>query len=175
MGESDDVDPLQADPALAVAAERTDGQGARSDEDTVMKRTINEKARKLGSRRGNAMVESALSFLVLMFILIGIIEFGMGIYTYNYVSYAAREGTRYAATRGTQSGYAASEDAVRDWVRRHAMALDSSQVNVITSWSGSKNPGTNVTVRVTYPITPAVGLFLGAIDVWSESTMPIAQ
>jgi Flp pilus assembly protein TadG len=140
-----------------------------------MRRNDQENERRLGSRKGNAMVESGLCFAALMFIFIAIIEFGMGVYTYNFVSYAAREGSRYAASRGAQSTTKATYSSVETWVRNQAAALDSTRVDVRTTWNPTNNPGNTVTVKVTYPITPVVGLFLGNINVWSESTMPIAQ
>ena len=140
-----------------------------------MRRDEREGKRRLGGRRGNTIVESTLCFLAMMFIFIGIIEFGMGVYTYNFVSYAAREGSRFAASRGAQSTTKATTSSVETWIRNQAAALDSSRVAVVTTWNPNNNPGNTVTVRVTYPITPVVGMFLGSIDVWSESTMPIAQ
>jgi Flp pilus assembly protein TadG len=140
-----------------------------------MRRNTQQRNRLFGSRKGNAIVESGLCFLVLMFIFIAIIEFGMGVYTYNFVSYAAREGTRYASSRGAQSPTKATSTTIETFVRQHGVALDTSKIDVRTTWNPNNNPGNTVTVKVTYPITPVVGLFLGSIDVWSESTMPIAQ
>ena len=51
--------------------------------------------RPFGSRAGQAMLETALCFVLFITIFIAIMEFGMGIFTYNFVSYAAREGSRY--------------------------------------------------------------------------------
>ena len=140
-----------------------------------MRRNKLEGKRLGGNRKGNAIVESGLCFTALMFIFFAIIEFGLGVYTYNFVSYAAREGTRYAAARGAQSPSKATETSIETFVRNQGVALDPSRVAVATTWNPNNNPGNTVTVRVTYPITPVLGLFLGSIDVWSESTMPIAQ
>lgn len=46
------------------------------------------------------MVEMALSLIVLLTILFGLIEICLALYTYHYVSDAAREGTRYAIVHG---------------------------------------------------------------------------
>jgi hypothetical protein len=45
---------------------------------------------------GQELVEYAIVFPVLMLMLLGIIEFGRIIYSYNAISNAAREGARYA-------------------------------------------------------------------------------
>ncbi len=51
--------------------------------------------------RGQDLVEYAIVFPVLMLLLLGIIEFGRIIYSYNAISNAAREGTRLAVLPGT--------------------------------------------------------------------------
>lgn len=57
----------------------------------------------LRAQSGSSMVEMALCTLVLATVLIGVIEFSFAFYTYNLVSEAAREATRYASIRGYNS------------------------------------------------------------------------
>ncbi len=52
---------------------------------------------------GAALVEMALSCVVMIAIFFGVFEFGLASYTYHYVSDAAREGARYAMVRGSTS------------------------------------------------------------------------
>ena len=52
---------------------------------------------------GSALVEMALSSLILFATLIGIFEFSFAFYTYNAVCQAAREASRYASVRGSTS------------------------------------------------------------------------
>lgn len=132
-------------------------------------------ARRLRRSGGNAIVETALCLLLFLTIFIGIMEFAMGVFTYNFVSYAAREGTRYAATRGSLSGAPATADSVRTRVRSQVVALDPSLLAVATTWNPNNIPGNTVTVDVRYPITPLVGFVLGNITVGATSTMTIAQ
>src|SRR6266566_3972600 len=117
--------------------------------------------RPFGSRAGQAMLETALCFVLFITIFIAIMEFGMGIFTYNFVSYAAREGSRYASTRGSQCTSpctAATSDTVQTMIRKQVVALDPSQVSVNTTWNSSSNvPGNTVTVNVSYPIKPLLG------------------
>ena len=131
-----------------------------------------------GSRAGNAMIETAFCFLLFTSLFLAIMEFGMGVYTYNFVSYAAREGTRYASTRGSLCASPctkATADTVQTMVRNQAVALDPSQVAVTTTWNSSNIPGNTVTVNVSYPIKPILGFVLGNITVGATSTMMIAQ
>ena len=134
--------------------------------------------RPFGSRAGQAMLETSLCFLLFITIFIAIMEFGMGVFTYNFVSYAAREGTRYASTRGSQCTSPctpATATTVQTMIRNQAVALDPSQVAVNTSWNSSNVPGNTVTVNVSYPIKPLLGFLLGNITVAATSTMMIAQ
>ena len=141
---------------------------------------LNVPRRRFGSRAGQAMIESALCLLLFMTIFLAIMEFGMGIFAYNFVSYAAREGSRYASTRGSQCTSPctpATSDTVQTMIRNQVVALDPSQVSVNTTWnpSNSNIPGNTVTVNVSYPIKPLLGFVLGNITVGASSTMTIAQ
>jgi Flp pilus assembly protein TadG len=134
--------------------------------------------RPFGSRAGQAMIETALCLLLFMTIFLAIMEFGIGIFTYNFVSYAAREGSRYASTRGSQCTSpctTATNDTVQTMIRNQVVALDPSQVDVKTTWNPSNTPGNTVTVNVSYPIKPLLGFVLGNITVGATSTMMIAQ
>jgi len=51
--------------------------------------------------QGSAIVEMAVVSSLLFAVLFGIIELSLAMYTYNYVSDAAREATRYAIVRGS--------------------------------------------------------------------------
>jgi len=53
--------------------------------------------------QGNTLVEMALAMTVYAALFVGIIELCLTLYTYNYVSDAAREATRWAVVRGANS------------------------------------------------------------------------
>jgi Flp pilus assembly protein TadG len=55
---------------------------------------------KLKNEDGGSLVEMALSCLVLMPLMFGVIQFSTAFYVYHFVSEAAREGSRYAMVRG---------------------------------------------------------------------------
>src|SRR5205809_3813968 len=103
-------------------------------------------------------------------------KFRMSLYYYNFVSYGAREGSRYASTRGSLSGISKTdtESQIITLVRNQAVGFaDASQVSVTTTWNPNNTPGNTVTVAVSYPITPLIGFVLGNITVSANSTMPI--
>jgi hypothetical protein len=67
-------------------------------------RCITQRVRKEGgNEQGAAIVEMALASAVLFTLLVGIIQVSMALYIHNFVSEAAREGTRYAVVRGASS------------------------------------------------------------------------
>ena len=57
--------------------------------------------RRLSEDSGGTLVETALSIFLLLTLMFGIIEGSLAIYSYHFISNAAREGTRYAIVRGT--------------------------------------------------------------------------
>ena len=115
LRESDYGHHLQSDDALAGAAQSSEHRRRRHHEVQIMAAKPAISRRRLRHSGGNAIVESGLSFLVCMTIFIAIFEFGMAIFTYNFVSYAAREGARWAATRGSLAITPATETASKQW------------------------------------------------------------
>jgi Flp pilus assembly protein TadG len=57
-------------------------------------------ARATGGEQGQTMVEFALCAMLLLTFVFGILDFGLAVFSYNFISNAAREGTRYAMVHG---------------------------------------------------------------------------
>ena len=53
--------------------------------------------------RGSSLPETAIVMAVLLVLMFGIIDFGRAIYTYGFVADLARQGSRWAVVRGSQS------------------------------------------------------------------------
>lgn len=56
--------------------------------------------RRTRGEAGAALVETALSMLVMLIFVFGVIEASMAVYSFHYLSNAAHEATRYAVVRG---------------------------------------------------------------------------
>ena len=56
--------------------------------------------RRFGSRRGNAMIEFALSSTILIYVFAGVFQFGYSMYLYNELEAGVRAGIRYASLAG---------------------------------------------------------------------------
>lgn len=132
---------------------------------------------------GSGAVEMALSCTVLVAMLMGMFEMTLGIYAGHYTSDAARQATRYAMVRGSNScantpnlsncGATAAE--IQTWVRSLSYpGIVTSSVTVTTTWytasttepthgntttwtkctTGTCNiPGNLVKIAVNYPLT----------------------
>lgn len=51
--------------------------------------------------RGQSIVETVICLIILLTVLFGIIQCSLAAYSYHFIGQAAREGTRYAAVRGS--------------------------------------------------------------------------
>lgn len=125
---------------------------------------------------GSSLVEFALCSVVVMISTFGLIEACLAIYSYNFVSEAAREAARYAAVRGGQcsgmSDCGITQSGLQAWVRgtafpginpnnlTAAVTWYSASVSQPTTWTacgGQCNaPGNEVQVRLTYTFPFAI-------------------
>jgi Flp pilus assembly protein TadG len=127
-------------------------------------------------QRGSSLVEGALCFTVFLMILFGMIDFGRAVFAYNFISYAAREGARYAIVRGQSSGHAATAADVTSFVKQEAIGLDPSAITVNTTWTPDKNAGSTVQVQAKYSFQPIVPYMpSGPLNFSSTSKMLISQ
>jgi Flp pilus assembly protein TadG len=134
--------------------------------------------RSLGRRnqKGSSLVESTLCFLGFMFLTLGMMEFSMAVYAYNFVTYASSVGARWASMHGTNSATPATTDSVQTLVRNQAISLIRSNLSVATTWSPDNQPGSIVQVTVSYTIIPLVHLALrNNMSVRSTSKVVIAN
>ncbi len=158
--------------------------------------------RKLKAEDGNNLIEYALVFMFFMSMVLGIVDFSRALYTYHFLSNAAREATRYAAVRGSTcnddlSCSAATPDTgpaapgnkvVQDYVATIVPpGIDSSQVTVQPNWLVQASsppicnttinaPGCPVEVTVSYKFTFVVPFIRSApLTLSSSSEMIIVH
>jgi hypothetical protein len=109
----------------------------------------------LRSDRGSALVEFAVTGLLFFALVFGIMEASRAIYHYNIIASVAREGTRFAAVRGSESGRPASVADIQDFVRGRALGINPT---VIVNWSPANNPGGIIQVEVQHTFTTIMPL-----------------
>jgi Flp pilus assembly protein TadG len=134
---------------------------------------------EIGARRprrgelGASVVEMALASTILFAFIVGIMSMSLAIYSYHYISEAAREGTRYAIVRGSSAGAAcssytsgactASSANIQTYVKSLGFpGINGNNMTVNPSWSAyptgvtctpsasCNNPGNLVTVNIVY-------------------------
>jgi len=128
--------------------------------------------RRLSPDSGANLVEFALSATILLVLTIGTMVMSIALYSYHYISEAAREGVRYASVRGsnavTNGGLTvATSSTVQTYVRGIGFpGINASNLTVTTSWSANRTtwsttntanaPGDYVKVNVSYQLPVAI-------------------
>ena len=132
--------------------------------------------RRRNNLAGQAAVEFAMTAVVLFLLTFGIMNFAMAIYAYNLVSYAAREGSRYAAVRGSSSPAPVAASDVTSFVRGETSGLNPTNMTITTSWLPDNNPGSFVQVEVQYTFSFLMPLVtLPSVTLESTSQLVITQ
>lgn len=162
-------------------------------------RTVTNRARE----RGSAVIEFALASMIFLGFVFAIIDFGRALYAYEFVTYAARSGTRYAMVRGSAcaqngggtsavitacgSSTGVSAAQVQTFVQGlNLPGINPSTISVTTTWpdvgagcsdSGARNgPGCPVLVVVQYPYQSTIPFFrITTLTLTAESEMVISQ
>jgi Flp pilus assembly protein TadG len=141
----------------------------------------------ISGEKGQTIVEAAVSVALLLTMLIGVIAGGLMLYTYHYLSYAARLGSRYAIVRGSACDNSngmpdcpnVTSAKIQTYVKGavHHTGIDPSQLTVTATWpNGTDNPGDPVSVRVQYPFPLWVPFaWSGTVTMHSTSQMVISQ
>jgi Flp pilus assembly protein TadG len=143
---------------------------------------------------GSTIIEMALSMVVLSMILFGLLRICAALYTYHFVSDAAREGTRYAIVHGSAcvvSGVSCTVTAaqIQTYVKNLGFpGINPAAITVTTTYAAypagttcnpsaaCNNPGNLATVKVQYvfplsiPYVPTRTLTMS-----STSAMVISQ
>lgn len=137
---------------------------------------IRPSRRRKHRQRGQAMLESALVFLVFIVIIFGLMDFGRMVWIYTMISNGAREATRYAIVRGTSSGHTATVAQIQAIVLSTSPGVDSANTTTTVTFSPSQAAGSTVQVAVSYkcyPIGPYIPV--GPITLDSTSKLTIYQ
>jgi Flp pilus assembly protein TadG len=145
--------------------------------------------------RGQALVEFALIFPVMVVVLFGVFDFGRAIYAYNTISNAARQGVRVAIVNQNAAGTGCAggngsgpQDPTKmsavDCAISAGIALGTTTSNVTITYMNATDTATCsplaqgclAVVTVTYkfvPITPVIGSIIGSIPMSSTSKQPV--
>jgi Flp pilus assembly protein TadG len=150
--------------------------------------------------KGSSIVEFAMSVIVLLIVIFGLINFFLAFYAYQFVTYAARAGARYAIVRGSACSGLNNCDATAAQIQTYIKSLNLPGIdpalitmNTTNSFVGPdtapaatagctsvagvyNSPGCPVQIRVQYTF-PSILPFLrvGTIPLTATSEMQISQ
>ena len=137
-------------------------------------------------RRGTSAIEFAITCPIVFFLVFATIVGGLGVFRYQQVAAAAREGARWASVHGTDyaddtgNDAATPADIFANAILPASVTLEPSQLTYSVTWNKSNIPlevttdfekptGNTVTVTVTYQWIPEMYL-AGPITLSSTST-----
>ena len=128
-------------------------------------------------RRGAAIVEFSLVFVLLMLVVLGLMDLGRGVWTYTTLAQASREAARYIMVHGSANPTTASD--IQNVVAQHAIGLDASKLQVSTSYDENYlERGDAIDVEVSYDfrlITAPFILQSGTITLAANSRTVLAN
>lgn len=138
----------------------------------------------LAQEDGQSLVEFSLTFVVLMALIFVLLQSCLAFYTFEMISEAAREGTRYAAVHGATcvtaggSSCTATAASVNSYVSGLGWPnIGGGSVTPSTTYpNGNENVGSQVQVQITYKF-PLSLLYVHptSITLTSTSNMVILQ
>lgn len=133
------------------------------------------------SVRGQSLVEFALVLPLFLLLIFGIIDLGRGVFAYNAIQNAAREGVRVAIVDQNM-------DVIVDEVQQHAIGLGLNDSNVRLRFLEPETMTTpcntpiaiscEVEILVDYafvPATPIIGNLIGTINMSAASRQPVER
>ena len=143
--------------------------------------------RRRGKGNGQSLVEFALALPIVVLIIVGLIDLGRGVYTYNTLAQAARQANRTAIVDQDVTSVVATATA-----SAATLGLSSTNVDVCFKADGSTQTDCSdptadpcaspysigclaiVRTHVGFsPITPIIGQLIGSIQMSSTSIEPI--
>ncbi|WP_409333112.1 TadE/TadG family type IV pilus assembly protein [Trujillonella humicola] len=124
--------------------------------------------RRLRDERGASVVEFALILPILLFLLLGIVEFGRGFQVSGTLSAAAREGVRVMAL---QNDPAAARAAARSAASSLDPALTNAQIRITPATCPTGTGTTTVRLTIDYDLPLMTGWFGARIGLSGTGVM----
>jgi len=156
----------------------------------VGNRPIPRRRTRSRDARGTTTVEMALILLLFLTLVLGMLDLGIGVFRYNLLAQAARQGARQAIVHGSladrlgpwgpqsYSGRGDDSHPIADAVRPSLTAFDPSEVGIQADWiDGDNQFEQRVCVAVSAPYQPIMTFIFGSptFTLQGTSTMPIAH
>jgi len=111
----------------------------------------------LESKKGQSLVEFALSLFFILLLVTGIVDLGRAFFTYMDLREAAQEGAAYGSI------YPNYNTLIAERVRQSSNAIENASVNVVIAYDVDPCAGNDIQVTVEMPNFPITMPFLGTI------------
>ena len=133
---------------------------------TITPRSMQPAATRNRGRRGHAVVEFGLAFVLFLGLVVNLFDFGRLAWTYTAVHYASRQASRFTTVRGKTNPTSSSE--ILGVARTHAIGIDPALLTMVTNYNpATVSRGRLITVRLNYPFNFAFGALV------PQSTIPL--
>ncbi len=134
-------------------------------------------------RRGATLVEFALTWTIFFFVtVVGIMDFGRGIWAYNALAHVAHEATRFAVVRGADSITPATKTDIENYAKTRApfLGLDLTVTTNYFDTAGNSTTlnkaGNVVEIRIQYNFQSVMALLIPKqIGLTASSRMVISN
>lgn len=122
---------------------------------------------------GQALVEFALVFPILVFLLMGMFDLGRAVYAYSVLGSAAREGARYGTIDPNHPDKIQSQAFANvPGIEVSSLSMDAPVCKNGSGDLSSCTSGNTITIAVHYAFQP-ITAFFASIDMTGQSTMTI--
>lgn len=141
----------------------------------------------IGWSRGQTYAEFMMVVLPTLSVIFAIFSLAMTVYTWSFLSNAARDAVRYAIVHGSKSTSPASADDIQTYVRNEAKGINPSAITVTSCWNpqaspnqcpgptGNNAPGQVVSVNVAYSYHPFYPFASVTLPLSSSAQMVISN
>ena len=121
------------------------------------------------------MIEFAFVAPVLFVLTIGTIDVGRLVWSASMLHHMAREATRYASVRGSESNNPVTETDIQTYVANRIIGIPAGDVTIGASWTPNNNPGGTVEVQLDYSYSFLLGGLVGLdpLALQGESSMVV--
>lgn len=128
--------------------------------------------RQRHGRRGSATLETAVTLMITLTLMLAIVDLGRYVHAANLLRYLSREGTRFVSVR---PGGEDTERALVRYLKARATGVDPGSLQIRTGYLGK--PGSRaVSVDVALEFQPVLTLVLQRpLRLQDQSTLPLAD
>jgi hypothetical protein len=107
---------------------------------------------------GSGVIELALVLPLIALLVMGIIDLGRGAWTRHSLEDAVSDVVRYASFSGSSTPQPSTEKSLEAWIESRRPHFDPDALNLVANWSPDNQPGSEVTVVLTYDFDPLIPL-----------------